>query len=96
MLAETERRAIRGHKVVEVRPAWAHKGAVVAWLDAADGPADFRLGIGDDRTDEDLFEHLPAEAWTVRVGQGPSRARYRLADTAAVREFLNQLAAAVG
>jgi trehalose 6-phosphate synthase/phosphatase len=95
MLAETERRAIRGHKVVEVRPAWAHKGAVVAWLDSLDGPSDFRLGIGDDRTDEDVFEHLPPEAWTVRVGPGPSRARYRLADTDAVRGFLNELAAAV-
>jgi trehalose 6-phosphate synthase/phosphatase len=96
MLAETERRAIRGHKVVEVRPAWAHKGSVVAWLDSLVGPADFRLGIGDDRTDEDLFEHLPPEAWTVRVGLGPSRARYRLADTNAVRGFLEELATAVG
>ena len=95
MLAETERRAIRGHKVVEVRPAWAHKGSVVGWLDAMDGPADFRLGIGDDRTDEDLFEHLPPDAWTVRVGLGPSRARFRLADTGAVRRFLEGLASSI-
>jgi trehalose 6-phosphate synthase/phosphatase len=92
LLAETERRAVRGHKFVEVRPAWAHKGSVVGWLEAG-GPADFRLAIGDDPTDEDLFEHVPPGAWTVRVGPGPSRARFRLADPAAVWAFLDQLAA---
>ena len=94
MLAETESRAMRGHKAVEVRPAWAHKGSVVGWLEA-DAPADFRLGMGDDRTDEDLFEQLPPDAWTVRVGQGSSRARFRLPDPRAVRAFLDELARAL-
>jgi trehalose 6-phosphate synthase/phosphatase len=91
MLAETESRAMRGHKAVEVRPAWAHKGSVVNWLEA-DAPADFRLAMGDDRTDEDLFEQLPPDAWTVRIGQGPSRARFRLPDPWTVRAFLDELA----
>jgi trehalose 6-phosphate synthase/phosphatase len=92
MLAETERRAMRGHKAVEVRPAWAHKGSVVGWLEG-EGPApDFRLGMGDDRTDEDLFEALPADAWTIHVGAGATRARFRLPDPRAVRAFLEQLA----
>jgi trehalose 6-phosphate synthase/phosphatase len=92
LLAETERRAMRGHKSVEVRPAWAHKGAVVGWLEG-EGPApDFRLGMGDDRTDEDLFEHLPSDAWTIRVGPGATRARFRLPDPRAVRAFLEDLA----
>jgi trehalose 6-phosphate synthase/phosphatase len=93
MLAETESRAIRGHKVVEVRPAWVHKGSVIGWLEGKGPPPDFRLGMGDDRTDEDLFEHLPPDAWTVRVGQGPSRARFRLPDPRAVRAFLEELVA---
>ena len=96
MLAETERRAIRAHKAVEVRPAWAHKGMVVAWLEGEGPPPDFRLGMGDDRTDEDLFEHLPPDAWTVRVGLGSSRARFRLPDPRTVRAFLEELAAAEG
>jgi trehalose 6-phosphate synthase/phosphatase len=93
MLAETEGRAMRGHKVVEVRPAWVHKGSVVRWLEEAGPPPDFRLGMGDDRTDEDLFEQLPPDAWTVRIGQGPSRARFRLPDPWAVRAFLDELVA---
>jgi trehalose 6-phosphate synthase/phosphatase len=48
--------------------------------------------MGDDRTDEDLFEQLPPDAWTVRIGQGPSRARFRLPDPWTVRAFLDELA----
>jgi trehalose 6-phosphate synthase/phosphatase len=92
MLAQTERHALRGQKVVEVRPVWAHKGGVIAWLEAAAPAPDFRLGVGDDRTDEDLFEHLPPDAWTVHVGQGPTRARFRLPDPRAVRALLEDLA----
>jgi len=50
------------------------------------------VAIGDDRTDEDLFASLPPEAITVRVGPGPTRARYRLEGTGAVREMLHLLA----
>jgi trehalose 6-phosphate synthase/phosphatase len=50
------------------------------------------VAIGDDRTDEDLFVSLPAEAITVRVGPGPTRARYRLEGTSAVRAVLRLLA----
>jgi trehalose 6-phosphate synthase/phosphatase len=49
------------------------------------------LAIGDDRTDEDLFAALPAHALTVRVGQGATRARYRVDGPQAVRELLRGL-----
>ena len=75
MLAGTELQAIRGNKTVEVRFSWAHKGAVLDRLKALRPDAEFRLGIGDDRTDEDLFQRLRGEGWTVRVGEGPSSAR---------------------
>jgi len=55
-------------------------------------PADFRLAVGDDRTDEDLFERLPPEAWTIHVGDGPSLARFRVKDPPAVRELLERMA----
>ena len=39
---------------------WANKGELVAHLEGAGPRPSFRLAIGDDRTDEDLFERLPA------------------------------------
>lgn len=87
MLAETELRAIRGQKIVEVRPGWLHKGAVAKRFVALCGPAEFQMAVGDDRTDEDLFEALETSSWTVHVGAGRSRARFALpgpADTVAI------------
>ena len=91
MLAETELRALRGQKSVEVRLAWANKGELGARLISAE--PGLILAVGDDRTDEDLFERLPADAWTVHVGSGPSRARFRLADPEAVLSALEALVA---
>jgi trehalose 6-phosphate synthase/phosphatase len=78
MLADTELQAIRGNKTVEIRFAWANKGAVVDRLHALRPDAEFLLAVGDDRTDEDLFQRLRGgeAAWTVRVGEGTSSARY--------------------
>ncbi|HET7747708.1 MAG TPA: bifunctional alpha,alpha-trehalose-phosphate synthase (UDP-forming)/trehalose-phosphatase, partial [Vicinamibacteria bacterium] len=93
MLAQTELQAMRGQKTVEVRLAWAHKGAAVERLMALHPGTTFRMAIGDDHTDEDLFTGLP-EAWTVRVGPGASAARYWLSSPAEVVGFLDRLAAA--
>jgi len=92
MLAETELRAVPGNKSVEVRLAWATKAEVARRLEAGRGPFDFRLAMGDDRTDEDLFAALPPDAYTVHVGEGPSRARYRVASPERARELLESLA----
>ena len=75
MLAETELRAIRGQKIVEIRPGWLHKGSVARHFVETQGPADFQLALGDDRTDEDLFAALDAAAFTVHVApDAPARA----------------------
>ncbi len=91
MLAETELRATRGHKIVEVKPMWANKGAFVHELLAQYANADFIVAIGDDQTDEDLFGRLPANSWSAHVGGGPSRAAYSVSDTRRVRELLGRL-----
>jgi trehalose 6-phosphate synthase/phosphatase len=92
MLADSELQAIRGNKTVEVRLVWANKGTVVDRLEAEHRDATFRLAIGDDRTDEDLFERMRERAWTVRVGEGPSTARYSVRTPAEVCSFLGRLA----
>jgi trehalose 6-phosphate synthase/phosphatase len=91
MLAETELRAVRGHKVVEVRLSWANKGEVLEHLGRVRPRATFIASFGDDRTDEDLFERLGPEAWSVKVGGGVSRARFRLRAPEDVRLTLARL-----
>jgi trehalose 6-phosphate synthase/phosphatase len=88
MLAETELRAFRGDKTIEVRPVWASKGEAFERLLAACEGCDFMFSAGDDRTDEDLFERMPDGAWTVHVGPGPTRAAFVVRDYETVREVL--------
>ena len=94
MLAETELRAFRGEKIVEVRPVWANKGeALGRLLEASDNP-DFIFAAGDDRTDEDLFERLQSDAWTVHVGPGTTRASFVVPDFQSLRRVLESFAEA--
>jgi trehalose 6-phosphate phosphatase len=86
----TTHEVLHGHKVLEVKPAGAHKGAAVAAF-LAEAPFRDRvpLFIGDDLTDEDGFAAAQAAGGEgVKVGAGPTSARYRLADARAVRDWL--------
>ena len=82
---------LAGHKVLEIRPHGVHKGRIVPPLTAEKLASTTALAIGDDRTDEDLFAALPSDAITIRVGPGPTRARFRLDGVAAVRTLLRSL-----
>jgi trehalose 6-phosphate synthase/phosphatase len=93
-LADTELIAQRGNKIVEVKMTWANKGEVLARLRQACADCQFLFFAGDDRTDEDLFARLPETAWTVHVGDRPSRARFRLPGPPRMQELLGRLAAA--
>jgi trehalose 6-phosphate synthase/phosphatase len=88
MLAETELQALRGNKIVEVKPVWANKGEAFERLRAAQPNPDFLFAAGDDRTDEDLFERIPDGNWTVHVGPGPTRAAFVVPDSQAVTGLL--------
>ena len=83
-------RVIDGNKVVEVRNARFSKGTASQTI-LHRFPADFALAIGDDATDEDMFEALGDEAITIKVGTNPSRARFQLPDQSAVIPFLTDL-----
>ena len=73
-----------------MRPQGVHKGRVVPAILAAGPESAAILAIGDDRTDEDVFAAAPPTALTIHVGAEGSRARYRLADPAAVRRSLSR------
>lgn len=81
---------LRGNKVIEVRTAGVNKGAATQhWLSRGD--YDFILGIGDDTTDEDMFQALPEQAYSIRVGIANTRALYNLRDTREVVRLLESL-----
>ena len=92
MLAETELRAYRGNKIVEVKPMSANKGAFTAAILERYGDTELVLALGDDRTDEDMFAQLPTPAWTVHVGRHTTKASYFVPDVRSARDVLARLA----
>ncbi|MCB2408679.1 bifunctional alpha,alpha-trehalose-phosphate synthase (UDP-forming)/trehalose-phosphatase [Hymenobacter lucidus] len=91
MASNTDLQVLEGNKVVEIKNAGVNKGAAAArWL--ATYPADFILAIGDDRTDEDTFQAMPEDAYTVKVGEtGRSFARFHIKSHQDVRRTLRAL-----
>jgi trehalose 6-phosphate synthase/phosphatase len=81
---------MEGHKVIEVKKSGYDKGTVASKL-LGQAPYDFVLAIGDDKTDEDLFRVLPAEALTVKIGITASLAKYNLKDQQGVIKFMDRL-----
>lgn len=76
----------------EIRPANAgHKGTASLRLrDHQLGPVALPVFVGDSATDEDAFRTLP-HGVTVKVGPGPTDARYRVECPADVQEFYRRL-----
>ncbi|KAF3335983.1 alpha,alpha-trehalose-phosphate synthase [Carex littledalei] len=97
-----------GHHYVEVKPQGVTKGLVaeriLSELQERSIRADFVLCIGDDRSDEDMFEVINqaaatgpvlspvAEVFACTVGQKPSKAKYYLEDSSEILRMLQGLA----
>jgi len=102
-LAEREMRAIaamlgdafelqNGKFVVEVKPSGKNKGDAIADF-MRETPFEGRqpVFLGDDLTDEPGFEVVNRlGGYSIKVGPGITRARWRLFDAAAVRRWLTQ------
>ncbi|XP_024987489.1 probable alpha,alpha-trehalose-phosphate synthase [UDP-forming] 10 isoform X1 [Cynara cardunculus var. scolymus] len=91
----------RGRHIVEVKPQGVSKGLVaekvLSTMTENGEPLDFVTCIGDDRSDEDMFESImntvsSAEIFACTVGRKPSKARYYLDDTVDVVRLLAGLA----
>ena len=81
---------LEGNKVIEIKYSAINKGrAAVNWLSKKKW--DLIVAIGDDWTDEDIFEVLPDDAYTIKIGHGVSNARFRLPTVKTAREFLKKL-----
>ena len=81
-----------GNKVVEVKKKDIDKGKGTLYL-LENNHYDFILSIGDDKTDEDMFEVLAnnSNAYTIKVGDGDTLAKYRLENVQNVIVLLNEL-----
>ena len=82
---------LEGRKVIEVRFRGVSKAIVARHVRAAYGEAATVLAIGDDRTDQELFEALPASSLKVAVGAPARHANCVLRDYTAVRALLRAL-----
>jgi trehalose 6-phosphate synthase/phosphatase len=92
LTANSEIGVLQGNKVVEVKNEDITKGGY--YLTHLSRPGwDFQLAIGDDWTDETLFRVLPEDAWSIKVGFGPSAARSVLPTTSEVHALLGQMIA---
>lgn len=107
-LLRKARRAVRGlgfeerpgKRVLEFRPLRSgDKGTALVRLAERLAPGWSRTGfclfVGDDRTDEDAFRaarRLGSRAVTVKIGPGPTQARFRTQRRAEVARLLGRLA----
>jgi trehalose 6-phosphate synthase/phosphatase len=80
-----------GNKTVEVRTMGNGKGIFFTKF-LSTSPAQFVLAMGDDWTDEDLFAVLPPSAYSIKIGQRISKAKYNLRSVQDVRALLEKLA----
>jgi trehalose 6-phosphate phosphatase len=86
--------ALQGKDVVEVSVLKVTKGQALLRLKDELGAATV-LYAGDDTTDEHAFADLSDDDVTIKVGPGPTVARYRVPDPAAVGQVLTAFAGAL-
>jgi len=81
-----------GNKVVEIMTKEVGKGKAVKKLSDQNN-YDFILSIGDDATDEEMFEHFLhiTNAFTIKVGNGDTFAKYKFTSINDVIFLLNHL-----
>jgi trehalose 6-phosphate synthase/phosphatase len=85
-------KVLQGNKVLEVKSSNMNKGLAANKLLSSDS-FDFVMALGDDTTDEDMFEALSDESHvTIKVGLDKSKAKYNLIGITNVISFLDQLA----
>lgn len=87
----------RGKQVFDVRPSVSHHKGTTIELLAAENPSDWlTLYLGDDTTDEYVFETIQPEGVGIRIGtSADTEATYQIPTQQDVPEFVRWLTAAV-
>lgn len=80
-----------GGNIVEVKPTNMNKGGAIESLLTMTQP-DFVMCLGDDYTDEHMFEACPDDAYTIRVRGGDTIAKLAVKGVPEVFDILDNLA----
>ncbi len=90
LTSNLELSVLDGNRVLEVKPTHIHKGRVVHRF-MEHGDWDLVMAIGDDATDEYMFQALDDAAISIKVGVGATAARYSIDGVGEVRQLLASL-----
>lgn len=80
---------LNGNKVMEIKSSNVNKGRAAMRV-YSEAKYDFVFAIGDDWTDEFMFQELPENAVTVKVGRQKTQARYYVDSIKNVRNLLDR------
>jgi len=85
-------KTLNGNKVIEIMNVAVGKGIAVKEI-LENKNFDFILSVGDDATDEEMFEALSdiQNAFTIKIGTGETHARYKFEDILEVEILLQHL-----
>ncbi|MFK5972422.1 MAG: bifunctional alpha,alpha-trehalose-phosphate synthase (UDP-forming)/trehalose-phosphatase [Flavobacteriaceae bacterium] len=87
LIANDDLSVLNGNKVMEIKSSNVNKGRATVRVLGED-TYDFVFAIGDDWTDEFMFQELPERTVTVKVGRQKTSAKYYVENIKKVRELL--------
>ena len=90
MVANNDLSVLKGNKVIEIKSSNVNKGRAMSRV-MMEQEYDFIAVIGDDWTDEYMFEEAPDWAYTVKVGLDKTSAKYQIKDPEQVLKLLTKL-----
>jgi trehalose 6-phosphate synthase/phosphatase len=83
---------LEGSKLLELKNSGVNKGAAAARImEKNDFDFDFVFAVGDEWSDEYLYEYLPEEAHTIKIGIENTEAKYNIDNHNEVRALLENL-----
>ena len=89
LIANDDLSILNGNKVMEIKSSNVNKGRATMRVLGEDD-YDFVFAIGDDWTDEFMFQELPESTVTVKVGRQKTHAKYFIDDIKYVRSMLER------
>ena len=91
LIANDDLSVLNGNKVMEIKSSNVNKGRAAMRVNTeATYDYDFIFAIGDDWTDEFMFQELPESAVTVKVGHQKTSAKYYVDGIKNVRTILKR------